>query len=185
MPDHRRMLYPLIAIALGMLMLAYASVPLYRVFCQVTGFGGTTRQFTSAPAAMGTHLLTVRFNADVAPDLPWAFAPVERSVNVKPGQNRLVAFRATNHSDQPITGYATYNVTPFAAGPYFNKIQCFCFERQTIQPHETVNMPVSFFVDPAMFSDREARGITNITLSYTFFRYEKRVVSRQSPVTSD
>lgn len=174
MPDHRRTLYPVIAVAVGMLMLAYASVPLYRVFCQVTGFGGTTREFTLAPGAMGTRTLTVRFSADVAPDMPWKFEPIEPSVTVKPGQNRLVAFRATNLSNVPITGMATYNVTPFEAGPYFNKIQCFCFERQTIQPHETVNLPVSFFVDPAMLSARDTRDITNITLSYTFFRYQSR-----------
>lgn len=170
--DHRKTLYPLIAAALGMLMLAFASVPLYKVFCQATGFGGTTQEFSSAPKKMEDVVLTVNFNADVSPDLPWKFEPVEREVRVKPGQNRLIAFRATNQSDQPLTGMATYNVTPFAAGPYFNKIQCFCFERQTIRPHASVNLPVSFFIDPAMLRDPEAQKITNITLSYTFFRYQ-------------
>lgn len=167
-----RTLIPLIATAVGMLLMAYASVPLYRIFCQATGFGGTTREALDVTTRRDAHAITVSFNADTAPDLPWRFVPVEKSVVVHPGENRLVAFRATNLSDQPLTGQATYNVTPFSAGPFFNKIQCFCFERQVIQPHETVSLPVSFFIDPAIEGGPETRGIENITLSYTFFRYE-------------
>ena len=170
--DHRRTLFPLIAAALGMLLLAFASVPLYRIFCQATGFGGTTQEFSVAPKKLADVTITVRFNADVEPGLPWKFEPIEKEVTVRPGQNRLVAFRATNESDKPITGTAVYNVTPFEAGPYFDKIQCFCFERQTLKPHESVNLPVSFFIDPAMLESSETAKITNITLSYTFFRYQ-------------
>jgi cytochrome c oxidase assembly protein subunit 11 len=174
----------LAALALGMLMLAYASVPLYRLFCEVTGFGGTTqRSYGHASSARGERSITVSFTGNTDPSLPWNFAPIERSVRVRVGENRLIAFRATNLSNQPTRGTATYNVTPFAAGKYFNKIQCFCFEEPRISPGQTVNLPVSFFLDPAMLDDPEARNITNITLSYTFFSYESANKSklRESP----
>lgn len=172
---HRSTLYPLIAIAVGMLMLSYAAVPFYNLFCKVTGYGGTTRRAESAEGIRITdRSITVRFNADTDPRLPWKFEPVERDVRLRIGENRLVAFRATNQSAQPTRGTATYNVTPNLAGKYFNKIQCFCFEEQRLNPGETVTMPVSFFIDPAILDDVNLRGLTNITLSYTFFSYESR-----------
>jgi cytochrome c oxidase assembly protein subunit 11 len=164
---------PFIAIALGMLMLAYASVPLYRLFCQVTGFGGTTRRveanFSSAVSAQTMH---VRFNSDTDTKLPWSFVPIEREVTVHLGENRLVAFKVRNESNQPTRGTATFNVVPNLAGKYFNKIQCFCFEEQRLNPGEEVIMPVSFFIDPAILDDPDLKGLTNITLSYTFFSYD-------------
>jgi cytochrome c oxidase assembly protein subunit 11 len=174
MPSHRSTVLPLIAVALGMLMLSYAAVPFYNLFCKVTGFGGTTRRAIHAPTTISDHTLTVRFNADTDPALPWKFVPLEREVKIRIGENRLVAFRVTNESGKETRGTATYNVTPHLAGPYFNKIQCFCFEEQTLKPGETVTMPVSFFIDPAILDDANLRGLTNITLSYTFFGYDSR-----------
>lgn len=165
----RRHTTSLAMLVVGMLMLAYASVPLYRMFCQVTGFGGTPMLAERAPDTVSEQTIRVRFNADTSPSLPWAFAPVERSVTVKLGENRLAAFTAENRSDTPIRGVATYNVVPHAMGQYFQKIQCFCFEEQLLQPNQKVNMPVSFFIDPAMLTNPETRGITEVTLSYSFF----------------
>jgi cytochrome c oxidase assembly protein subunit 11 len=164
----------LAAISLGMLMLAYASVPLYRLFCQVTGFGGTTKRVeaSAAPARLEDRVVTVRFDANTDPQLPWEFKALERSVTVHVGENRLIAFHASNPTPYATRGTATYNVTPHAVGKYFNKIQCFCFEEQQLAGKQDVNMPVSFFIDPAFLDDPETRDITNITLSYTFFSYE-------------
>lgn len=173
--NHRRTVIPLIAIVLGMCMLAYASVPLYRLFCQVTGFGGTTRRADSNfSAGISDQIMHVRFNADTDPHLPWQFSPIEKEITVHIGENRLVAYRVKNRSDKETRGTATYNVTPNEAGKYFNKIQCFCFEEQRLKPGEEVTMPVSFFIDPAILEDKELKGLTNITLSYTFFSYESR-----------
>jgi cytochrome c oxidase assembly protein subunit 11 len=171
---NRQILLPLIAVAIGMLMLSYAAVPFYKLFCAATGFGGTTRRSITAPSVISTKVIHVRFNADTDPALPWKFEPLEREVSVRIGENRLVAFRATNESAKETRGSATYNVTPNLAGQYFNKIQCFCFEEQRLKPGETVSMPVSFFIDPAILDDVNLQGITNITLSYTFFSYDSR-----------
>ncbi len=170
--NHRHTVLPLIAIALGMLMLTYAAVPLYRVFCKVTGFGGTPQQVSANHTVVNSRTITVRFNTDVDPHLPWKFEPVQKSVTMRLGENTLVAFRATNLSNEPTRGRATYNITPYAAGPYFDKIQCFCFTEQHLGPGQTAMLPVSFFVDPAILDDAEARDVANITLSYTFFSYD-------------
>jgi cytochrome c oxidase assembly protein subunit 11 len=153
----------------GMVGLAYASVPLYRLFCQVTGFAGTTQVATSAPAEVLDQTVTVRFDANVSRDLNWTFQPVERSAELKIGETRLAYYRAVNHADRPVTGTATFNVTPDWTGQYFSKIQCFCFTEQTLQPGESVDMPVAFFVDPAIADDRSASRGLAITLSYTFY----------------
>lgn len=174
MSSNRQIARNLVAVAVGMLMLAFAAVPLYRIFCTVTGFGGTTQQKAAYAGAISDHQVTVRFNADTDPKLPWKFAPIEKQVRVKLGENRLVAFKATNESNQPTRGTATYNVTPFAAGKYFNKVQCFCFEEQRIAPGGTATFPVSFFIDPEILNDPLVRDVANITLSYTFFSYESR-----------
>jgi cytochrome c oxidase assembly protein subunit 11 len=162
-------------IVAGMLMLAYASVPLYDLFCRVTGFGGTTQQAIVAPpsSAILARKVTVSFNADTARDLPWEFKPMQKAVNVRVGENKLVFYTAKNVSDKPVTGIATFNVTPEKAGGYFNKIQCFCFENQTLQPGEEVTMPVSFFVDPTVANDKNMDDLQDITLSYTFFTAKK------------
>ena len=172
MPSHRRTAYPLIAIVLGMLMLSYAAVPFYNLFCKVTGFGGTTGRASVAPSTVSDRTITVRFNADTDPALPWKFVPLEREITMRIGENRLVAFTAQNEAATETRGTATYNVTPHLAGRYFQKIQCFCFEEQRLKPGEKVTMPVSFFIDPAILADKDLAGLTNITLSYTFFSYD-------------
>lgn len=160
----------LVGVVAAMVGLAYASVPLYRLFCQVTGFGGTTARAEKAPEAVSDETVTVRFNADISRDLPWSFEPVQRAVTVHFGETALVWYRAKNLSQERVTGTATFNVTPMPTGPYFNKIQCFCFEEQTLEPGQSVDMAVSFFVDPAMLEDRNVGDVREITLSYTFFR---------------
>ena len=157
----------------GMIGLAYASVPLYRLFCQVTGFGGTTRVATAAPGTVAGRSVTVRFDANVARDLPWRFEPVSRSIDVVVGESALAYYRVKNLSDQPVTGSATFNVTPHKAGPYFAKVECFCFTEQTLAPGETIEMPVSFFIDPEILERAEAKNLSEITLSYTFFRQQR------------
>ena len=158
-----------IAVIVGMLGLTAASVPLYNLFCRVTGYGGTTQVAHSIPDAVTGPPIQVSFNADHDPDLPWSFQPAQRSVEVLPGENRLIFYEATNHADRPIVGRAVYNVVPFKVGAYFAKIACFCFDEQTLQPGERVDMPVSFFIDPEMLADPETRDVRQITLSYTFF----------------
>ncbi len=154
----------------GMAGLAYAAVPLYKLFCQVTGFGGTTQVSAAAPGAVAGRTITVRFDANVARDLPWRFEPVQSATTVAIGENALAFYRVRNLSDKPVTGAATFNVTPHKAGPYFAKVECFCFTEQTLAPGETVDMPVSFFVDPEILKRAEADDVSEITLSYTFFR---------------
>jgi cytochrome c oxidase assembly protein subunit 11 len=153
-----------------MLTLVAFSVPLYRLFCAATGYGGTPQRAASDEAALGERRVTVRFSTQTANDLPWRFEPVERSVTVRLGEERLVRFRATNLSDRPIVGHATFNVTPDKAGIYFTKIQCFCFTEERLGPGATEEMPVDFYVDPALASDPNTSEIDTITLSYSFFR---------------
>jgi len=163
----------LAALAVGMLMLAYASVPLYRLFCEVTGYGGTTRTATSpAPGAVG-KTITVAFSAETDPNLPWEFLPERRSQRVKIGEQSLAFYTAKNLNNKPVSGNAVYNVVPHQAGAYFVKIDCFCFQEQTLAPKEKVNMPVSFYIDPAILKDPDLKGIETITLSYTFFAVKK------------
>lgn len=156
-------------VAVGMLGLAYASVPLYRMFCQATGFGGTTQRAEVAPATATTKAISIRFDANIDASLPWMFHPKQVSQTVKIGEVNMAYFVATNRSDRTTTGSAVFNVTPTDAGAYFNKIACFCFTEQTLKPGETVEMPVQFFVDPAMLQDKDARYLKEITLSYTFY----------------
>ncbi|RMF11727.1 MAG: cytochrome c oxidase assembly protein [Alphaproteobacteria bacterium] len=166
-----RVLVMLCALVAGMVGLSFAAVPLYRIFCQVTGYGGTTQTVVNSyDIPILAREVKVSFNADHAPDLPWSFEPVQRRVTVKLGEEALVYFRARNFGDQPITGTAVFNVTPFKAGPFFSKIECFCFTEQTLAPGEEVEMPVTFFVDPAMDEDKTLKDVREITLSYTFFR---------------
>ena len=148
--------------------LGYASVPLYRMFCQVTGLNGTTQRGDAAPGATGRQV-TVAFDANVSPKLNWAFKPEQRSETIDIGARDMAFFTATNKSDKPVTGTATFNVTPAQAGKYFTKIQCFCFTQQTLQPGETVRMPVIFFVDPKILDDADNKDVQEITLSYTFY----------------
>jgi cytochrome c oxidase assembly protein subunit 11 len=151
--------------------LAYAAAPLYDLFCRVTGYAGTPGRADASPAiAANDRRFRVRFDANVDPGLPWAFQPLEREVVVKAGESRLVHFRAENRSGAPVTGHASFNVAPDIAGRYFSKIECFCFTEQVLEPGQSMDMPVSFFVDPAILTERAGRGFSEITLSYTFFR---------------
>ena len=175
--SNRRVVLPLVMIAVGMGCLAFASAPLYRLFCQVTGFAGTTQRATVAPEHAAARVITVRFDATVG-DVPWQFEPVERALDVRVGEAALVAYRAHNSAHQSITGTATFNVTPSKAGQYFDKLQCFCFTEQTLKPGETVEMPVSFFIDPAILEDRNLDDVHTITLSYTFFRAKNQAADR-------
>ena len=153
----------------GMVGLAFAAVPLYRLFCQVTGFGGTTQVAEAAPAEIGDRVVTIRFNADTARSLPWHFKPEQREMKVRVGEMVMAVYNAENYSDRALVGSSTFNVTPVKAGAYFNKIECFCFEEQMLAPGERAAFPVSFFVDPEIVGDRRLDDVNTITLSYTFF----------------
>ncbi len=161
------------SLAIAMAGLAYASVPLYRIFCQVTGFGGTTQvaDLAASPVVPAARTIRVRFDSNVR-NMPWEFRPTDRQVELRIGERRMAFYRAANMSDRPVTGMATYNVSPAAAGRYFVKIQCFCFNEQTLAPGESVDMPVIYYVDPAILDDPDAGRIDEITLSYTFFPVE-------------
>lgn len=170
---NRSLALNLAAMAAGMLMLAYASVPLYRLFCEVTGYGGTTQTAAVAPGKIGTRTLKVTFNADTDPSLAWEFKPGEKSHRVRIGKQALTYYVAHNLTNRSITGRAVYNVVPHAAGQYFTKIECFCFTEQTLAPGQRVNMPISFFIDPAIENDPDLKDLKTITLSYTFFAVKK------------
>jgi cytochrome c oxidase assembly protein subunit 11 len=163
--------------ALAMLGLAFASVPLYRVFCQVTGFGGTTMMADAAPGAVAGQI-GVRFDANIDPALPWKFEPVQETVRIHPGARTTIYYRATNYTARSTTGQAIFNVTPEIAGKYFSKIECFCFTEQTLKPGESVKMPVIFFVDPKLREDPDTKHIDEITLSYTFYPVENPETAR-------
>jgi cytochrome c oxidase assembly protein subunit 11 len=153
----------------AMLGLSYAAVPLYRMFCSATGFGGTTQVAEAAPLYHGTRRLTVSFDTNVSPGLKWSFAPETRRVSLVTGETKTVFFKVVNLSDQEVTARAGYNVSPDISGAYFDKINCFCFTEQTLAPHEAVEMPVVFFLDPKLEKDTDMADIAEITLSYTFF----------------
>jgi len=162
-------------VVFGMVALSFASGPLYRLICQVTGWGGTTQMVAENKSdRIYDREITVRFNTDVARGMPWAFKPELRSVKVKVGQDGLIAFVAKNTSDVPVTGTAVYNVTPLKVAKYFYKTQCFCFGEQTLNPGQAQHMPVTFFVDPAIMQDRDMDDVKTITLSYSFFRHGSR-----------
>jgi len=160
----------LFGLVFGMIGLAYASVPLYSLFCAVTGFGGTTQRAQEAASHVVDRKITIRFNADTNMALPWSFKPEQKDMVLKLGETGLAAYRAENRGGSPTVGTAVYNVTPDKVGQYFNKIECFCFTEQVLQPGQAVDMPVAFFVDPAMNDDPNMQDVTTITLSYTFFR---------------
>lgn len=184
--------YAVYAVALAVAVggMSYAAVPLYKVFCQATGYGGTTQKaseekFKSMKPVVGARQITVNFNADVAASMPWSFKPQQRSVKVVPGETALAFYTAHNPTDKPVMGVSTYNITPMRAGLYFNKIQCFCFEEQRLRPHEEIDMPVFFFVDPAFLDDPAMDSIKQLTLSYTFFRTgEQEVLTAPAGSTS-
>jgi cytochrome c oxidase assembly protein subunit 11 len=168
-------------VAAGMVGMSYAAVPLYRLFCQVTGFGGTTQRAEAAPERTTDTPVSVRFDANTSGNLAWSFHAVQTHMMVKVGEQNMAYYKATNTSDQPVTGTAVFNVTPVQAGAYFNKIQCFCFTEQTLEPGQSIEMPVSFFVDPDMLDDPDTVNIKEITLSYTFYPVDKPKAVSEAP----
>ncbi|KAG4175735.1 hypothetical protein ERO13_A11G203400v2 [Gossypium hirsutum] len=175
----KKTLLYLTALVFAMVGSSYAAVPLYRRFCQATGYGGTVQRRESVEEKIARHEkdgtvatreIVVQFNADVADGMPWKFVPTQRQVRVKPGESALAFYTAENRSSKPITGVSTYNVTPMKAAVYFNKIQCFCFEEQRLLPGEQIDMPVFFYIDPEFDTDARMDGINNLILSYTFFK---------------
>jgi cytochrome c oxidase assembly protein subunit 11 len=173
---NRRTVLGVVGVIAAMGALTSYAPTLYRLFCEATGYLGTTQRAAAAPAAgttATTRTILIRFTAEKHPDLPWRFAPAEREVRVKVGEQYLAHYVAENRSAEGVTGMAVFNVAPLKAGQYFNKIACFCFEEQYLAPGQRVDMPVSFFVDPEMLNDRNLDDVSVITLSYTFYRAEK------------
>lgn len=184
-PDARKnriVMAALVAVAVAMVGGAYAAVPLYRIFCQVTGFGGTTNVAERPSAKVSERVVTIRFDATVN-GVPWSFQPVKRSVRTHVGETTLAFYRAENRGSEAVTGTATFNVTPLKAGQYFSKIECFCFTEQRLEPGASVEMPVSFFVDPAIEDDRNLDDVKTITLSYTFYPAEEEGKDGPKPVS--
>ncbi len=159
-------------VAVFMVGLSFAAVPLYEAFCRITGFGGTPLRSDTASSRVLDETISVRFDANTDPKLPWTFKPVETEMTLPIGETGLAFYTATNNSDRPVAGTSTFNVTPLKIGGYFVKIDCFCFTEQVLMPGESVDMPVSFYVDPAIRDDRETEEVQGITLSYTFFETE-------------
>jgi len=168
---NRRVGLMMALLAAAMVGLAFASVPLYRLFCQVTGFGGTPLRAEEAPGAVAGQI-GVRFDANIEPSLPWRFEPVQQTIRIHPGARTQILYRATNLTARKTAGRAIFNVTPLKAGQYFNKIECFCFTEQTLRGGQSVDMPVIFYVDPRIRDDEATKSIDEITLSYTFYPVE-------------
>jgi cytochrome c oxidase assembly protein subunit 11 len=161
------------AVVAGMVGLSFAAVPLYQAFCQVTGWGGTTQRAEAAPTLVLSRDITVRFDASTAQGLPWRFKPEQVSQKLKIGETALAFYEAENLSDHPVRGQATFNVSPAKAGVYFNKIECFCFTEQVLQPGEKVSMPVTYFIDPKLADDPNLDEVETVTLAYTFFEWDE------------
>jgi cytochrome c oxidase assembly protein subunit 11 len=153
----------------AMVGMSYAAVPLYRIFCEVTGYDGTTQRASAAPDSVLGREMNIEFDANIAPGLPWTFAPAQRRLTVRLGEEAMAHYRAVNNAGRSVTGTAVFNVTPALAGRYFTKIQCFCFTEQTLEPGRAADMPVVFFVDPKLADDKNLASLTTITLSYTFY----------------
>lgn len=172
---NRRVMLFASSLALGALALGFAAVPLYRIFCQVTGYNGTTQRAEAASTVRvaAGHKMSIRFDSNVAPGMPWKFYPEQRTQTITIGERKMAIFVAENMSDKPVKGQAAFNVTPDQSGAYFNKIQCFCFTEQTLQPGQKVRMPVIYYVDPKILDDENNKDVQEITLSYTFYPIEQ------------
>lgn len=168
--DNKNLAFSLAAIIVGMTLLTFASVPIYSLFCKLTGYAGTTQKAQKISYIKGTRKIKVNFDANVSPELNWFFAPNQRSITVTTGENTLIFYNAANLENKPVIGTAIYNITPYKAAIYFNKIQCFCFDEQLLQAKEKAIFPVSFFIDPEFDKDPELKDLNEITLSYTFFK---------------
>ncbi|HEY8071589.1 MAG TPA: cytochrome c oxidase assembly protein [Methylocystis sp.] len=180
----RRIALSLIVGSVAMLILSFASVPLYRVFCAATGFGGTTQVAKKNLGQQGERTLTVRFDANVARDLPWRFEPEVASISLRTGQTATVFYKVVNLADHETRGVAAYNVSPDQAGAYFNKLACFCFSEQRLDAHESAEWPVVFFLDPALENEESMRHVAEITLSYSFFAVKGPAAVAPSTKTS-
>lgn len=185
-PRHAATAAIVAAVVFGMVGLSYAAVPLYRAFCQATGFAGTTQVAHAAPATKGGRTLTVRFDSNVGPGLPWTFEPETPEVTLRTGVTETVYFKVRNNAGRSTTGRAEYNVSPDVVGGYFDKLNCFCFSEQTVGPNETVEMPVVFFLDPDLEKDKTLAAVDAVTLSYTFYpvREPARPVASSAPAKS-
>lgn len=172
MHSNKKTAITILLIVAGMFAFAFAAFPLYSIFCKATGYGGTPKKAISNEHKIGDRQFRVRFNADVSGSLGWEFKPLQGYIDLKTGENKLAFFYARNDTKTSETGVATFNITPDVAGQYFNKIQCFCFNNQTLVPGEDAKMPVSFFIDPKIEQDPDLKGVDTITLSYTFFKAE-------------
>jgi cytochrome c oxidase assembly protein subunit 11 len=168
----KRTVVQTVAVVLVMGALSWASVPFYDFFCRVTGFGGTTNVAAQGSDTVLDQLVTIRFDASLTRDMPWEFKPVQHEMTLRIGETGLAFYEAYNPTNRTVAGSASYNVTPYEAGGFFTKIQCFCFEEQILAPGERVQMPVTFFVDPEMVTDRDAKYVHTITLSYTFYEID-------------
>jgi cytochrome c oxidase assembly protein subunit 11 len=166
-------MFGLLFVVGGMIGASYAAVPLYRIFCQVTGFGGTPNLASGPSATVSERMMSVRFDSTVN-GLDWGFQPVQREVRIRVGETMVAYYRARNNSDQPLVGSATFNVTPLKAGSYFSKIECFCFTEQRLEPGQSIDMPVSFFIEPAIAENVNLDDVRTITLSYTFYPVKKK-----------
>ena len=169
---NRRLVIGLGIVVVGMVGMSYAAVPLYDLFCRVTGFGGTTQIASERSNTVSDRPIKVRFDA-MTTNIDWAFQPIQRQIELKVGENALAFYRATNRTSASLTGTATFNVTPLKVGSYFSKVECFCFTEQTLGPGETIEMPVAFYVDPAINDDPNLKDVKTITLSYTFYPTEQ------------
>ncbi len=178
---HRTLGLSLAALVLGMVGMSFAAVPLYKLYCQTTGYAGTTQRVVKPSEVVVDRMMRVRFDANVGPGLEWDFGPLQNTVDVKLGENTLVFFRATNRSDRPVTGTSTFNVTPEMVGPYFAKVECFCFTEQRLEPGESIEMPVSFYIDPAILQDTDAKALDLVTLSYTFYPVPAKAAVAAAP----
>lgn len=170
---------------LGMIGLSYAAVPLYQLFCQVTGFGGTIQRADNPSNVVLDKKIRIRFDANISKDLDWNFRPAQYTTEVKLGENTLAFYQATNTGDKPLSGEATFKVLPEVVGGYFYKVECFCFTEQKLDPNQSVDMPVSFFIDPEILKDEDTKHIQEITLSYTFFPLEKTAQAETGQQTSN
>ncbi|RLJ60632.1 cytochrome c oxidase assembly protein subunit 11 [Litoreibacter meonggei] len=181
----QRTMAVLVGVVLTMGALGFASVPLYDLFCRVTGYGGTTAQADADSDVILDRTINVRFDGSLSSNMAWEFKPVQREMTVRIGETGLAFYEAYNPTDRPIAGQASYNVFPFTAGGYFNKIACFCFTEQVLQPGERIQMPVTFFVDPEIVDDPDAKFVEEITLSYTFYEIDLPDGGAQAALTPE